>query len=36
MFAVNVVALLLGCAPSQEAGESGEGTPVAGRWYSVE
>ena len=36
MFAVNVVALLLGCAPSQEAGEVGEGTPVAGRWYSVE
>ena len=36
MFAVTVVTLLLGCAPSQESGEGDEETPVAGRWYSVE
>ena len=36
MFAVNVVALLLGCAPSQESGGGRDATPVAGRWYSVE
>ena len=36
MFAVTVVTLSLGCAPSLESGEGDEGTPVAGRWYSVE
>ena len=30
MFAVTVVTLSLGCAPSLESGEGDEGTPVAG------
>ena len=36
MLTVTVAKLLLGCSPSHESGEGRDGTPVAGRWYSVE
>ena len=36
MLAVSVATLMLGCSPTHESGEGRDGTPVAGRWYSVE
>ena len=36
MVAVTVATLVLECSPPHEYGEGRDGTPVAGRWYSVE
>ena len=36
MLAVTVATLVLGCSPSHESGEGGDGTFVADRWYSIE
>ena len=36
MLACTVAALVLECSPPHEPGEDRDGTPVAGRWYSVE
>ena len=36
MLAVTAATLVLECSPSHEPGEDRDGTPVAGRWYSVE
>ena len=36
MLAVSVATLMLGCSPAHEFGEGRDGSPVAGRWYSVE
>ena len=36
MLAVTVATLVLECSPPHEPGEDRDGTPVSGRWYSVE
>ena len=36
MVAVTVATLVLECSPPHGPGEDRDGTPVAGRWYSVE
>ena len=36
MLAITVATLVLECSPPHEPGEDRDGTPVAGRWYSVE